>query len=452
VDQRRRLWDNQPHNYVVHDDPMPSCVPALVGNQLKPRSLVLRVYAVHDVLNGTVEVLPGGLARFSDKDQLIDITMQQGSGSKDVWVTSDKTEDFVSLLSQENDPAHLVRSPANVSSRLAENLLWLGRYCERAEYSVRFLRYLLLQCADEEGLEGTAGLSRLMEAGAPILEPGEPDGTPATKAPIGEVYAIQRAVLKTLYDTEHPSGITATLNAIRRAAWVVRERFSEDDWRILIGFIDNFLQRPARMRDLRNSIAALNQLVTGFAAFSGLITENMTKEPGQIFLDIGRRIERALNTTELLDHLLLKASKSDRTTLRSLLAICDSPMTYRSRYGATLQTAPVIDLLLSDETNPRAVSYQLTALAQHLRTLPRHGEPGLLNAEERILENLRAKVRVSDMNTLAMPDASGKRVALHALLEKISDDIPTFSDEISRRYFIHTAPSQQLGVTLGMVP
>jgi hypothetical protein len=45
-----------------------------------------------------------------------------------------------------------------------------------------------------------------------------------------------------------------------------------------------------------------------------------------------------------------------------LLEIADSSMTYRNRYPGTLEAAPLIDLLVIDETNPRSIGFQFAAL------------------------------------------------------------------------------------------
>ena len=71
--------------------------------------------------------------------------------------------------------------------------------------------------------------------------------------------------------------------------------------------------------------------------------------------------------------------------LEALLEIADSSMTYRYRYLTTLQLAPVLDLLLTDETNPRSVAFQLVALAEHVENLPRDQAQPLLTAEQRTM-------------------------------------------------------------------
>src|SRR6266404_4482777 len=46
-------------------------------------------------------------------------------------------------------------------------------------------------------------------------------------------------------------------------------------------------------------------------------------------------------------------------------------MTYRRRYFAQPQWPTVLDLLLTDETNPRSLLFQINALAEHAARLPR---------------------------------------------------------------------------------
>jgi uncharacterized alpha-E superfamily protein len=53
----------------------------------------------------------------------------------------------------------------------------------------------------------------------------------------------------------------------------------------------------------------LNQLLSSLAAFSGLATENMTRGPGWHFLDMGRRIERALHSIHLVERLLVPVNQ-----------------------------------------------------------------------------------------------------------------------------------------------
>ena len=257
---------------------------------------------------------------------------------------------------------------------------------------------------------------------------------------------VQTVILDAVFNAQQPNTVASNIMAIRRTAWVVRERFSEDDWRILNSFTLEFMQLQERRTrpGLGEALYAMNQLVRGFAAFSGLLSENMTRESGQVFLDMGRRLERSSQTTNVVFQTLERATDHEEALLQSLLAICDSPMTYRARYGSVFQAAPVIDLLVCDDTNPRSVVYQLNQLIQHLTRLPKAGGAGLFNSEERIIERINTEIRTADANTLAQAGENGVREGLHALLLRLHAELPKFADLLEQRYFIHTAPARPL--------
>ena len=124
------------------------------------------------------------------------------------------------------------------------------------------------------------------------------------------------------------------------------------------------------MATLSDVLDLLEELVISLAAFGGLAMESMTRGPGWRFLDMGRRLERAAHTASLLDSTLTTVAGSEGPLLEALLEIADSSMTYRRRYLSSMQTAPVLDLLLADETNPRSLAFQLVALAGHVDHLP----------------------------------------------------------------------------------
>lgn len=451
-------WRERPYNFVHADPVAPSTAPVFSNDQLVPNNLVLRVYAIGGDDQESIRVLPGGLARFSTRGDIFNISMQQGCGSKDVWVLAEGETPFRSLLRDRGAPLTIRRSPSNLSSRLAENLLWLGRYCERAEATVRYLRHLLGRCADEKGYREMGELRELLRA-APMGLFTKHAGAQLTAAwskhsgESGETYEwlrsldrVQDVIFDAIFNGDQPDTVASNIMAIRRAAWVVRERFSEDDWRIINGFTLEFLQLKDRAvrPGLGEVLYALNNLVKGFAALSGLLRENMTRESGQVFLDLGLRMERINHTAHVVVETLEKSSDHEETLLQSLLSICDSPMTYRARYGSVYQAAPAIDLLVCDDTNPRSVAYQMHRIIKHIKWLPEARGAGLFNEEERIVERLNAEIRTADANTLAKTGDDGTRKALHALLIRIQKELPRFADLLEQRYFIHTAPARPL--------
>ena len=176
-------------------------------------------------------------------------------------------------------------------------------------------------------------------------------------------------------------------------------------------------------------------MITDLAAFSGMEMENMTRGHGWRFLDVGRRLERAMNATSLVRR-ALSAGPSDNAVLEPLLEIADSSMTYRRRYFARPQLSPVLDLLLLDDTNTRAVAFQLAAVSEHIRHLPRDPKAPSPTREERLIDQAMATLRQVDPHAVLRDGEEGAR-EVTALLGSIEDDLRALSEAITYFYFSH---------------
>ena len=137
--------------------------------------------------------------------------------------------------------------------------------------------------------------------------------------------------------------------------------------------------------------------------------ENMTRNKGWVFLDMGRRVERAGNMSEailwLFGHPLGRDEEAGR--LFFLLEVADSFITYRSRYRLDPMLALVLDLLLLDETNPRSLAYQLSSISQHLAALPQAKQGVSLTDERRIILSMLTAIRLADVEAFAKERARG---------------------------------------------
>jgi len=121
----------------------------------------------------------------------------------------------------------------------------------------------------------------------------------------------------------------------------------------------------------------------------------------------------------------------------TLLEVADSSMTYRRRYFAEAQLPPVLDLLLADGTNPRALRFQLDTMAVLLSHLPRHPRAPSPTHEERTVAHAIASLRVADFDALSQPGADVAFDRLTAVLDVLDADLRAVSDAITFHYFSH---------------
>lgn len=427
---RQKLLAN-PSRYIAQEQIGLSTAPVLTAGRLEPRYVVLRA---HLVAHGAgYVVMPGGLARFSGRTDSKVVSMQQGGGSKDTWITASGPVDTFSLLTPPGQALTLSRGGGELPSRLADNLFWLGRYVERAEGLVRLARVILTRLLNNQNRETNPELMVLLG----VL----PGGTEHNHG--GEVAEY---LMETLLDPQHPQGLRASLVSIEGVARLVRDRISIDAWRIINRFSEQALEQRVVQpsNDYNQVLSGLDQLVISFSAFHGLAMESMTRGHAWRFQDMGRRLERALATIHLLKETLATSTPPDEVLMEAVLEVADSAMTYRRRYMTALQLAPLLDLLLADESSPRCIAFQLARLAEHLAQLPRHGQDASMSIEERLVLRALTDLRLSDFARNPLLDAQGKPVQLRNFLEQQTKQLSVLSDVLSQSYLAHSVVSRQL--------
>lgn len=429
-----------PKQFVAQEKILPSTAPVWSQGQISAESVVLRVYAVaHDQ---SYRVMQGGLARTSPLTNLGDGAIPPGHGSKDTWVLSRGPVEHVSLLSKRDEAITIVRSGVDLPSRVADNIYWMGRQIERADASARLLRKVILritsETADGNSMELPFLLRALAEQGQ--IEPGYV--LEGMRAPLPD---FERTLPRLVLDSQQPGSLRSVLDNLGRLASLVRDRISMDAWRILVRIDQQFrVPQGETSVDFTDVLNLCNSLVVDLAAIEGLSMESMTRSHVFHFLDIGRRLERALQAVGLLRSCFVGTTELSTDLMESVLEVADSLMTYRSRYLATLRLAAVLDLLLTDETNPRSIAFQLKALGELVNALPRkHGQPGYDACQRTIMAMMHA-VSMVDVQVLSESHRVGDVEQLEELLRFLDKSLPLLSNEISNRYLVHTGPARKL--------
>ena len=430
----------QPSQYVVQQPLRRSYAPTWSANGIVPAAVVLRTFAVADA--DGYQILPGGLCRVSLGANSLNESASDGQSSKDVWVISDQPVKPITLLPTSTSAVELRRSTNDVPSRVADHMFWLGRYAERAEALTRHLRSCVVRITNELEPANGKELRCLVAA----LEESSGDSQGGTVEEVELSTWTQEKLMTLIFREQHPGTLAQLLASLQRTATQVRDRLSLDGWRI-VNQLELDLLYPWKEQQPRwgEVLLLLNQVLNLLAAFSGVGTESMTRGPGWRFLDMGRRIERALQILTLVRRTLVIPLKYSTPVLEAVLEIADSSMTYRHRYLASLQLAPLLDLVLIDETNPRAVGFQFNALSEHVDSLPTETAQPQRTIEQRIMLGMQATLRLTDVDGLAQVTSSGRRDSLENFILALEDQLRQLSTSLNHHYLAHTAPTHQLG-------
>jgi uncharacterized alpha-E superfamily protein len=179
-----------------------------------------------------------------------------------------------------------------------------------------------------------------------------------------------------------------------------------------------------------DTLLILNQMIGLLSALAGLASESMTRGPGWLLMDLGRRIERAQSLLRLLNRLLIPLPPNPRPILESILDICDSSMTYRYRYLMSYDVGPVLDLLIADQTNPRGLAFQFMKIVNHLDELHIPDKMELAQQRKRMSE-LRGTLRTID------PESIDQK-----LLAEYSKGLDELAEFLSQRFLTHSQTRQ----------
>jgi len=422
------------HAYVAQEMVSLSTTPVWLNGALQPRPLSVRVFLA--AAEDGYTVMPGGLTRVAATSDPRAVVLRRGKGSKDTWVLSEDVVPAFSLLRTSSNVLQPRRTSKDIPSHSADNLFWLGRYAERAEDTMRVLRSVLRRLTEEIDLSND--LAALEGVVRVLLKKTGIAGPTAQERRQGPTVALERLIHALLYGPDHPYAMQDTAGNLFRTAALARDWLSAEAWRTINGFHMNAKRLPSTAAlDVGEALERMDDGLQMLAAFSGMEMENMTRDHGWRFLDMGRRLERARHLSRLMKSLLVAGDPEEDGSLVLLLELADSIMTYRWRYLATPMLAPVIDLLLTDESNPRLIAFQINVMERHVNDLPRDLLPPARSAEQRIILSLSTNIRLAEIPALCERDGRGRRAELAALLGQVEDGLPEFSEAITRSYFSH---------------
>jgi uncharacterized circularly permuted ATP-grasp superfamily protein/uncharacterized alpha-E superfamily protein len=443
TDQRQQqLTDirQSPHLWVAQKRIPLSTTPTTTENGIQPRQLVLRMLATASP-GSSYQFMAGGLSRVSSSPTEWRITTANGGISKDTWVVSDQPlqQQFQSLTNSpanSNQTLRPARPPSAVPSRAADHLYWLGRYTERLEQSVRLLRTSLQRITSE----GITTLSSEARALCHLL--GKTRHLPCQLHPNqpthGQISSNQQALRQIFSDLTRPGSLPDLIRRIRQNAASARDRLSDDTWR-LIQRIEQDAIPTHEWINPPQAMQILDTLILDLAAFSGMHLENVTRGHGWRFLEIGRRLERAISYSTILNAAVPLAIQGE-PILPPLLEIFDSSVTYRRLHFSTPSLLPAIDLLLLDPSNPRSIAFQIRNLAALIAQLPTGHNAEHDNSERRLIDTL-----MSHLGSIQLEKLSSNQTQLpfqlQTIFQTLLELLESLSDAITANFFSHAKRS-----------
>ncbi len=352
--------------------------PCLVGQEIVHRAVVLRLQLVAS--DRKIEVMQGASARVLSPGD--DPNVPTAATAKDVWVIGGTVAPPVVAR---REPLPQVDLIASVPTRAAEALFWAGRALERAELVARSLEVVL---------ERTTGVID--------TDTAEPWVIPSS-AMLMQIAGLPKGARVTADSTPAPSEvIERTLTALAKQLGSVlaevssvREFFSTSAGRAFARLassraaIQRLQQDNAVVRAAQIDRGLLDSILNDLSSVIGLWNESVVRGPAWHFGEIGRRLERVFGVIDGVRGALALSTIEPKTVreeydaqrlIEIVLATNESLVAYRRRYRSDVEFALAMDLVVSDERNPRAAMSALRSVVTEARAL--EWDEGVAIAEE----------------------------------------------------------------------
>ncbi|MDY6942485.1 MAG: circularly permuted type 2 ATP-grasp protein [Pseudomonadota bacterium] len=407
----------QPHLYVAQEPMQHSTAPVLGERHLIPQPVEIRSFLVAD--QHSHYVMPGGLGRIAPHADGRDVSLEPGGITKDVWVLATEPERELGLSPVLRRPWPFAHTEAALSRHAADNLYWFGRHAARAEHLVSFLRETLSYFNELGGADKDFVADQLLDiARAPSVE--------------GIIPRVLAAMANT-----NPGSLRHSLSALSRNTRAVADWLNQDVL-VLANTIEQALQQANEPWALPET---LGRLKIQLAAARLLAVEEMHEGQGRTLLQMGHRLERALQGVFIVRHAPVSGLPQETELATSLFAAAATNLNQYRQAGSSLVIREgVIRLLLLEMRNPRSVAHHLARLDQDLEAFAAaQVGPSLkpTEAQRLILEARRALETES-------PDALEQPHALAELSNLLEDRIRACSDALTRDFLRRPQATRQL--------
>ena len=412
-----------PHDYIGQSTIHLSNAPGWNGTGLEARPIVLRVFVASR--GDSYAVLPGGLTKASSDVASPVKGLQLAGGSKDTWVLSNSYKNETSpAIILEGRPAE--RLQTGVPSRTADNFFWIGRYSERLERLLQMLACMATRLIDRSGQRS----EEQMQAMSRML--GEYGISPFASED-QEKMNIDSKMLEVYFDPDCPGGVAELCHRLFLLASSVRDRFSSQAWRV-INFLKDFPGTAPNHMSMGRLLTPIHELLNHLAALSGIEMENIVRGHEWRFMDFGKRLERSQSLCTLI-RLVMSRPEDTEMLLNPLLEICDSSMTYRRQHYSEPESKTVLESLLLNPDNPRALKFNVEMMKQHSKRLPTYSDKA--GAAELIyrIQRLNNEVRSPLVNRIMRAATSVKPDRFDKTLDHLQAQLNGISESITLRYF-----------------
>lgn len=315
-------------------------------------------------------------------------------------------------------------------SRVAESLFWMSRYIERAENTARFLDVnfqlmLDLQLSGESDAERYWASLIRATSNVKLFE----------KRFSG--YSARDVTEHLIFDSENPNSITSCVKRARENARSMVDSISSEMWEEINRlYLSLQLMTPQSVQ--RDPYQFYQDIKGGSHMFQGITDSTFSHSEGWDFIQIGKYLERADNTSRLIDvkYHALETDQAEVDVIQwmAVLKSCSALEAFRKVHFALIEPETILRFLLFDRAFPRSIYFTVIACEEALWRISGSSRRHAVNQADRLVGKLE-----SEMTYTTIEDVRSR--GLHAYLLDFESRLVRIGEFISQIYFSQSSPT-----------
>ena len=309
-------------------------------------------------------------------------------------------------------------------SRVASSLYWLSRYVERSDGILRMLKINYASSQDTVQEFTWEPVIRIF-----------------TGSEDEEVKALgndSRAVLRYMVTGKtNPNSILNIITFARENARGVQEHITKDLWQCLNEYYHAVKDPRLEVRLRREDpIGILDVLIKQVMLYYGTVEITMERGEGRSFMNIGKYLERAIQSIDILDTKFGSINDNpnlltDTTYWKHLLLSIGGYELYLKTYREGFEAENVLEQVVLNNDFPRSVIYAVNNILRYFERIKNDRNLDDFREMSFLIGKLQSQIKYSSVKTM-------KDEGLHDFLTHIRANLFGVGYALNEHYFAHS--------------
>lgn len=308
-------------------------------------------------------------------------------------------------------------------SRVADSLYWMSRYMERTDGILRMLKINYASSQDDMHDFSWKPVLRIFS----YLD----------EANSARIAHQSRQVLQYMItDKENSNSVLSIVTRARENARSVQDHITKELWQCLNDFYHT-IRDENMVKGLHSDdpVSILDILIRQGMLYYGIMDVTMSRGEGYAFINIGKNLERGVQSADILDvkfsDLNYDFTRTDITYWKYLLLSISGYELYLKTYRSGFDVKNVVEQIVLNEDFPRSVIYSVDRLHIYFQRLKDEQNKEAFRRVEFLIGRIQSKIKYSTVDSIM-------EQGLHTYLNGVKEDLYEVGNALNQNYFAYT--------------